>query len=150
MCSTFLNVYLPTGMMSILFMLHMRFMERRIPVTSEYVLCLMMSDYINEDEVGNACSMHNKYKSACRIVAGNTKDKRPLRTPGHRHEDVLKLFLNVQPANLWSVFSYIRLGSSFGLMWIVWWTFWFHRSRIISSPDEWLSFSKRFLLRGVS
>jgi hypothetical protein len=47
-------------------------------------------------------------------------------------------------------FSWLRIGSSGGLLWVRWWTFGFHKKGYILTSWVTISFSNYILHRGVS
>ena len=86
-----------------------------------------------------------------KVLVGKPEAKRPLGRPRRRWEDNIKMDLHEVGRGLGTGWSWLRVGTGGGHLWVRWWTFGFHKMRGIS----WLaarpvSFLRRTLLHGVS
>ena len=52
-----------------------------------------MSDSIEKNEMGGACSMYGEMRGVCRVLVEKPEGKRPLGRPKHRWEDNIKMDL---------------------------------------------------------
>ena len=85
-----------------------------------------------------------------RVLVGKPEGKRPLGRPRRRWEDNIKMYLR-EVGGVETGWSWLRIGTDGGHLWIGWWTFGFHKVRGISwLASEPVSFSRRTLLHGVS
>ena len=92
------------------------------------------------------------FKCVCwwfEIRNADLEGKKPLGRPRRRWEDNIKMDLReVEGGGDW---SWLRIRTDGGHLWIRWWTYWFHKVRGISwLAVEPVSFSRRTLLHGVS
>ena len=85
-----------------------------------------------------------------RVLVGKPEGKRPLGRLRRRWEDNIEM----DPREVGGVetgWSWLRIGTDGGHLWIWWWTFGFHKVRGISwLAAEPVSFSRTTLLHGVS
>jgi hypothetical protein len=58
---------------------------------------------------------------------GKPEGKRPLGRPRRRWEDGIKMDLEEIGWGVWSGFTWLRIGTVGGLLWMRWWTFVFWR-----------------------
>jgi hypothetical protein len=68
-------------------------------------------------------------RNVYRVLMGKPEGKRPLERPRRRWEDGIKMNLRESGWGVWSGFTWLRLGTVGGLLWMRWWTFgfWTHR-----------------------
>jgi hypothetical protein len=71
---------------------------------------------VNEDEMGKECSMHEKKRTAYRILMGKPEGKRPLGIPRRRWEDDIKMDLRETRWNGMTGLIWLRIGTSGGLL----------------------------------
>ena len=82
-----------------------------------------------------------------RVMVGKSERKRPLGRPRRRWEDNVKKWEGV----LGTGWSWLRIGTGCGHLWVRWWTYGYHKMRGISwLAAEPVSFSRRTVLHGVS
>ena len=85
-----------------------------------------------------------------RVLVGKPEGKRPLGRPRRRWEDNIKIDLR-EVGGVETRWSWLRIGTDGGHLWIRWWTFGFHKVRANSwLAAEPVSFSRRTLHHGVS
>ena len=99
--------------------------------------------------MGGACGAYRGGKRLRRFLVGKPEGKRPLGRPRRRWKDI-KMDLR-EVGGVETGWTWLRIGTDSGHLWIRWWTFGFHKVRGISWLDaELVSFSRRTLLLGVS
>ena len=86
-----------------------------------------------------------------KVLVGKPEGKRPLARPRLRWEDNIKMDLQEVGRGLGTGWSWLRIGTGGGRLWVRQWTFGFHKMRGIS----WLTakpviFWRRTLLHGIS
>ena len=85
------------------------------------------------------------------VLVGKTEGKRTLGRPRRRWEDNIKMDLQEVGVVVRTGWSWLRIGTGGGHLWVRWWTFGFNKMRGISwLAAEPVSFSIRTLLHGVS
>jgi hypothetical protein len=72
-----------------------------------------LNDRAKEDEMGMACSTHEKKRNACRILVGMPQGKGPLGR-SNRWVDIIKMDLR-EDGVVWTGSIWLRIGNSGGL-----------------------------------
>ena len=87
-----------------------------------------------------------------RVLVGKPERKKLLRRPRRRWEDNIKMDLQEVGGVVGTGWSWLKIGTGGGHLWVRWWTFGFHKcGEFLESRQSLLvSFSRRTLLHGVS
>jgi hypothetical protein len=65
-------------------------------------------------------------------LVGRPEGKRLLGRPRRRWEDNIKMDLQEMRLGASTGVVWLRIGAGGGMLWMLWWTFWFHKMRGIS------------------
>jgi hypothetical protein len=57
------------------------------------LITICYGDEIKENKMGGASGTHGRERKVYKVLVGKLKEKRPLKTPRHRWEDVIKMDL---------------------------------------------------------